>query len=436
MSSLKGINTASVAIREESSPVNAMASEGVAASPNTEIAPSKIIDQAVIDYADFAANSLKSRVEKAELLVIDELEGLREYAEEISALACTALEPNIFYDPCLLFPALETYAKDTEITFLLVYAARSSDQQDRTLIGFFPFEVASKFRGLPIRNLRLWRYPHCFLATPLLHPDYAGQAIATALDWAHSDKRIKLLDFTLLTGDPKILQHIKQFTADHDLQHCFVRYERAMMTRFENAVEYFDQVLKRKRQKDFIRQFRNLGEKGELKWQQLGKLESPEQWINDFLELESSGWKGKKGTALNCADFDSEFFRTAVNAAHREGRLITLSLLLDDRPIAMIVLFNSGTGTYAFKMAYAEQYRRYSPGFQMTMELIRRCHGRNDVSWIDFCADPDHLMSLRLMNARKPLINITIAMESTLASKLVRFMPMLKNLKNRIKARS
>lgn len=369
----------------------------------------------------------------AELRVVDSLEALREHSEELSALAEQAVEPNVYYAPNLLFPALECYAGDTRISFLLVYAKPDAGMPEgRRLVGFFPLEHADTFRKLPLQHVRLWRHEHCFLATPLLQGDFVRASFELVTDWA-KDQGLKLIEMNLVSADAVILEALNEVLDANDYERHFTHYDRAVLIPKESSDEYLQAVLKRKRRKDFDRQFRQLKKMGDLRWRHHDDVDSLDRVMDEFLALEASGWKGEQGTALKSKQQDARFFRSMVEASQAEGRVLTLSLMLNDEPIAIIVVLTCGRGAYAFKMAYDEEYRSNSPGFHLVMEMIQHVHDSPDIAWMDFCSDPDHAMANRMFCDRKPLFNVDIALQSTIVSKLVQVMPLMKTLKEKFK---
>src|SRR5262245_6759329 len=76
-------------------------------------------------------------------------------------LARAALEPNPFYEPWMLLPALEAFAAGRELRIVLVW-------QGERLAGLFPFERMAHYKGLPLPALRSWSHAHCLLCTPLV----------------------------------------------------------------------------------------------------------------------------------------------------------------------------------------------------------------------------------------------------------------------------
>lgn len=84
--------------------------------------------------------------------------------------------------------------------------------------------------------------------------------------------------------------------------------------------------------------------------------------MEEFLALEAAGWKGSHGTAILSRDPDANFFREVASAAAREGRLVFVTLRLDEKLIGASVMLQIGTTLQAFKLCYDESLRKYSPG--------------------------------------------------------------------------
>src|SRR5262249_31782714 len=111
-------------------------------------------------------------------------------------LAGETIEPNVFYEPWMLRPALAAFAGDSALQFALIYAG---EKDARRLAGFFPLERVRRCRGLPVSCLRLWKHPHCYLCTPLLHPEHAAACLTELVDWAAREAAV--LELPTVPGD-------------------------------------------------------------------------------------------------------------------------------------------------------------------------------------------------------------------------------------------
>ncbi|HVJ67606.1 MAG TPA: GNAT family N-acetyltransferase, partial [Caulifigura sp.] len=132
----------------------------------------------------------------------------------------------------------------------------------------------------------------------------------------------------------------------------------------------------------------------------MGSSTEAQQWIEWFIELESRGWKGEAGTALAEDRTAREFFTNVMLGAARNKRLQALGLWLDDRPIALKLNLLASPGSFAFKIAYDEEFYRFSPGVLLELENIRLFHDHGDAAWMDSCAAPNHPMINRIWRDR------------------------------------
>jgi len=117
-------------------------------------------------------------------------------------LAAAALEPNVFYEPWMLLPAIDSFGRGRELRYVLVYADQGNAPP--LLCGLFPLERAVRYNGLPFPHVRLWQHKHCFLGTPLVRAAHARACLDTFLDWleGHLDE--------LLAQEPEAVEYAVQ----------------------------------------------------------------------------------------------------------------------------------------------------------------------------------------------------------------------------------
>lgn len=154
---------------------------------------------------------------------------------------------------------------------------------------------------------------------------------------------------------------------------------------------------------------RRLSECGTLEYRVLETAEVATPWIDDFLELESRGWKGRAGSAILKCPSQRKFFEEAVTSAHRLGKLDMTGYYIDGSAIALSCKFLSGDGAFAYKICFDENFSRFSPGMLLELRYIERLHESQQLRWLDSCADPDHVMANRLWTERRHLHSLTIA---------------------------
>ena len=69
------------------------------------------------------------------------------------------------------------------------------------------------------------------------------------------------------------------------------------------------------------RQFARLSELGEVRFERRTDAEGLECWVDEFLALEHSGWKGSAGSALASHHATAQLFREALAGAAAQQRL-------------------------------------------------------------------------------------------------------------------
>src|SRR5215510_8987556 len=106
------------------------------------------------------------------VIVVERLDALAEHVSAWEDLAATAIEPNVFFEPWMLLPAVRALGADAALRFALVYA-----NEPPALCGFFPIEMQKRYRGMPMSAWRIWQHKHCFLGTPLLRASHARPAL-------------------------------------------------------------------------------------------------------------------------------------------------------------------------------------------------------------------------------------------------------------------
>lgn len=181
-----------------------------------------------------------------------------------------------------------------------------------------------------------------------------------------------------------------------------------MLASGENSESYFEAALSGKKRKELRRQFARLSELGTISFARELGSDGLEFWGEDFLRLESAGWKGISGSALAAAPETRRLFQEALAGAAARGRLERLSLSLDDVPIAMLATFLTPPGAFSFKTAFDERYSRYSPGVLLQLKNLEVLD-HPGIAWSDSCAAADHPMIDHLWRERRAIGRLSIA---------------------------
>jgi hypothetical protein len=109
-----------------------------------------------------------------------------------------------------------------------------------------------------------------------------------------------------------------------------------------------------------------------------------------------------------------------------------LALSLNGRTIAYKCNFLAGRGSFAFKIAFDEEYARYSPGVLLEYENIRLLHERAGVEWMDSCASPDRMMINQLWPERRTIQTVAVATGKGAGEFFIALIPMLRWISRKV----
>ncbi len=366
-----------------------------------------------------------------EVVVVRSVEELRSHESSWHDLAASALEPNVFYEPWMLLPALEAFG-GKDFWFVLVFTPSSAGCTGvPTLCGLFPLDRQWGYKGMPVRYLTMWRHIYAPLCLPLLRAGHARECLSAFLDWlALGEHGCALLEFPFIPGEGPFHQLLVEDRNEHGrVTYVSDSHTRALIRPAATADSYLQATMSGDRRRNLKRMERHLAEKGRLEYRDLEPGGDVGFWIDAMLRLEAEGWKGREGTALALREPDQKFFRVAATEAFRLGRLMMLGMFLDGRPIAVKCNFISGDGAFAFRIAYDERFAAYSPGVQLELANIRRLHQFPNVHWMDSLATWNHPMINHLWLERRVIETLAIATGRTFGDLTVSLLPLMRWLK-------
>jgi CelD/BcsL family acetyltransferase involved in cellulose biosynthesis len=337
-------------------------------------------DAQVADKADVTAAA------RMPVVVIDDVAELAAHIPAWEDLAREAIEPNAFYEHWMLIPALKHYGEGRSLKIVLIFAYEAGRKNGRgALCGLFPVEIQKQYTGLyrklPIKTISLWKHEFSYICTPLLRDGYARETVAAFFDWVGSYAHgCSLLELGHIPGDGPV-HHLLVDLFYESKRPCLVTdsFTRAVFRPATDADSYLRTALSRVRRKEARRKQKRISEAGKVEYLKLENGSDAERWIDDFLAFEARSWKGRAGCALACDETDRAYFKAVAMEAFRRGQMMMLALRLDGRPIAYKCNFIAGRGAFAFKIAFDEEFARYSPGILLEFENIRLLHERPDI---------------------------------------------------------
>jgi GNAT acetyltransferase-like protein len=365
---------------------------------------------------------------RTSVVVVRDPQALSGFVPAWEELAAAALEPNVFYEHWMLLPALKAFGagKDVSVVLVLIHDPHNPDAPAK-LGGLFPLELIRSFRKLNVSALSLWQHVHCYVCTPLVRADAAGECMAELFRWSRSGgASASLIELRCISGDGPFHKLLVDLSNELGLlswiTDIFTRglWREGHGKDADPASAVSGDLRRRLRRKE-----RRLSERGRVEHIALRPEDDVGRWIDEFLQIEASGWKGERGSALASSERDRRYFTEIATSAFRRGRLLMLGINFNGRPIARRCAFVAGEGSFAFKTAYDEEFADFSPGAMLEMDSLRQLQALPGVRWMDSCAAPDNSLVNRLSNDRKTVQSVAVG-SGALGDLVISGLPLLR----------
>jgi hypothetical protein len=329
--------------------------------------------------------------------------------EELEFLSHRAMEPNIFFSARLLAPAMPRI-DDRQVRLALIRDEGESHSRLRLLM---PFTVEKPGFAMGASIIRVWSNPFGPLGTPLVDAEDAAETIDNLLEaLTAKDARLPsvlVLPDVRLSG--RFAQLAKAVAIGRDLPVAVTdSFRRPMLESLQDGETYMKASVSPHHYREMQRQWRKLGQLGRLEYAVARQPEEVRQRMEEFLALESTGWKGRKRSALINDRYRAAFAREAITNLAEVDAVRIHTINLDGRAIASIVIFLMAGEAYTWKTAYDESLSRYSPGKLLVMKLTDWHLDDANILRTDSCAVPDHPIMSRLWEEREEMGTLVIGL--------------------------
>lgn len=329
--------------------------------------------------------------------------------EELEHLSVRAIEPNLFFNPRFLAPAMPRL-DDRDVRLAVI---RDGDAEKSRLRLLVPFTVERAAPPFGAAVLRSWSSPFGPLGTPLVDCDDPAGVIGDFLDMLARPhlKLPKVLVLPEVRLDGPFAGLVGRHAEAYGLPLALAnRVERPHLEARGNADAYLRSAISGHHFRDLQRLKRRLGEQGHLQHTVAREQEDVRLAIESFLALEASGWKGRARTAMAIDRYRAAFVREAAQRLGERGMCHVHQLALDGRPIASLVVFVESGVAYTWKTAFDEEFSRFSPGTLLMVETTRSLIADPAIEMADSCTVPDHPVMSRLWQERRPLGSLVIGL--------------------------
>lgn len=321
---------------------------------------------------------------------------LAELIPDWEALAAEAAEPNPFYEPWMLLPALEAYGEGEGLRCVAVW-------QDGTLAALFPMRLERRFRGLPLGVLRSWRHRNMLFCAPLVRPRGAAKCIAALL----RSGLAPVAEFDWIAADGPFYGALVEAANAERLPWMVTdAYARALLA--HDPRPRFNSNMKN----NLRRWQAKLAAHGAVAPVRLAAGDDLAAWTEAFIALEASGWKAQAGSAIACRADERQFVTAVFREGHRRGRLLIHGLDLAGRPLARHSMFTAGEGAFTFKIAYDEAHAAASPGILGEVDNVRQFLQTPGLRWLDSNTARENTSYARVWKDRRTVQRVAVGMRA------------------------
>lgn len=329
--------------------------------------------------------------------------------EELDYLSARAIEPNVFFNPRFLAPAMPRL-EDREVRLAVI---RDGDETKSRLRLLVPFSIERPVRPLGATVMRAWSNPFGPLGTPLVDRDDPAGVIEDFFAML-ARPHLKLPKIFVLPDvrlDGPFAMMMSSLAEARNLPLVVTgRYERPFLESDEDGETYLKRALSTHHFREFRRLKRRLEEKGKVEHRIARSPDEVRLAVEAFLTLEASGWKGRKRSAMVIDRHQGAFAREAAYRMVERDLCRVHTLTLDGTVIASLIVFVESGLAYTWKTAYDENWSAYSPGTLLMIELTKSHLEDPNITATDSCAVPGHSVMSRLWTERRPIGTLVVGL--------------------------
>ncbi len=313
--------------------------------------------------------------------------GLLALGPEWEELVESALEENAYYTRQYC-NALLNHIEKRPLKAIAVWKGDN-------LIALWPFVSDRLHWGGLISLNKAWTTDYTTTSIPLIDKRWVDEAVCAllkAMGATHSGSDIWLLPNINLDGP--VNRALKTEMSKQSLpSQTFDPFERAVLSKRGTFEEHMKEHVSKKRRKDLRRNRKRLDELGEVTWTAHESGPELDAAIDAFLKIEASGWKGDRGTALDCTDATRAFAKEAFGNTNGKGITRADALRLDGNTVAINLTLITGNTGFTIKCAYDDAYKGQSVGLLLEEEMIRSVLEDDWVERLDSSAVSGHLIT-------------------------------------------
>jgi hypothetical protein len=277
-----------------------------------------------------------------------------------------SLEANAYLSPHFVLPSVRHLDSGVSPLFMFIERVHGGS---REFAGLGVFTVQSPNFHFPLPYLRAYCSNHSYLTGLLVDRDHSEPAIETLFDFfSQAASKWHGIEFQNRSGDGVFYRLLEFFAKERRVFWGeYSKSQRAVLLPSKCDEKY----IARQSAGSRTRCKQKLSERGDVTWRMLSGEEVLPEVVERFLDLEHSGWKGRKGTSLRSKTSHVQFFREMIEGFRETGDVFFSELSVGGIVVASTSHILSGNTGFAFKGGWHSDYAKWSPGILNELELIR-----------------------------------------------------------------
>lgn len=349
-------------------------------------------------------------------------EAVSDLYDEWAALAHDSIEGNVFLLPWFIEASLPLL-KPKNPTVITVH-------DGDILIGLALMQPDRGYARIPVGFYRSCHHYHQFLATPLIRKGYAKEFFATLGKWLDSSPAsASFCLLNLLSGDGEIAQAADEvFNAESRSMALVDQFERAAIIGPATSVQDSERHISKNRLKSLNRRRKQLAKTGDVSIEHFSPDDNAQEWLEDFIRLENSGWKHDIKTSIAENPIDAEFYHQMIDAAEAENALSFMRLVVDRVAIAYTLDLHCDSFVYCLKCAHDADYRKYAPGVILEYETFKKYYRPGMHLYVDSCTSPENKMINDIWPHKRKVIALSFAKTGFHHALLLKSTMLVKNM--------
>jgi hypothetical protein len=333
--------------------------------------------------------------------------------EDIDRVTDFALEPNIFFTPRFLIPAMSRL-DERQVRLMLLQDGPRDDPETRFLM---PFSVEKPGFAVGPDIIRAWSNPYGPYGVPVVERRETARILEDLIATL-GDAELKLPKVLVLPdvmADSPAIATLRAVAIGRGLPtHTTGAVQRPFLKSTLDSVDYFKENIRSHSRRNFGRLRRQLEGFGTFEYDIARNPADVRVAMEEFLLLENAGWKGRQKTSLAADRFRVAFAREAINNLAERDLCRIHSFKLDGKVLASLIVFLQSGHAWTWKTTYDETFAPYSPGTLLIMQLTETHLDDPNISVTDSCAVEDHPVMSRIWMERREFSTMVIGLRPEL----------------------